>query len=156
MRSFISGEDPRVAGGATSIIRSPRARIRGGRSWVATGLARRLVHPFPKCAMHDLPRSGARHLLFANKRHRAWPFVARDAGSAPFQQLVCWNRVLVMHDDYCMHRFTPFFVRDANDGYVLNRRMLAEQSFNLRRVDVLAATDDHVALAIDEVIETFL
>jgi hypothetical protein len=43
-------------------------------------------------------------------------------------------------------------MRDAGHGNVFDRGMLAEKAFHLRRVHALAA-DDHVALAVDEVIE---
>jgi hypothetical protein len=44
-------------------------------------------------------------------------------------------------------------MRDAGHGNVFDRGMLAEKAFHLRWVHVLAAADDHDALAVDEVIE---
>ena len=48
-------------------------------------------------------------------------------------------------------RSPHFCVRQADHGHVLDRRMRAEHGLDLGRVDVLAAGDDHVALAVDEV-----
>src|SRR6185436_8039603 len=50
----------------------------------------------------------------------------------------------------------PLLVRNADHGDVLNPRVGADDALDLGRIDVLAAADDHVALAIHQVIEAVL
>jgi hypothetical protein len=45
----------------------------------------------------------------------------------------------------------PFLVRYAEDGHVGDRRVTGQLGLDLRRVDVDATGDDHVALAVAEV-----
>ena len=50
-----------------------------------------------------------------------------------------------------MHALAPLLVRQADHRHVLDRRMGTQHGLDLGGVDVLAAGDDHVALAVDEV-----
>ena len=50
-----------------------------------------------------------------------------------------------------VNRLSPLLVRDADGGHILDLGMSAENLLHLGRIDVLAAADDHVALAIGEI-----
>jgi hypothetical protein len=50
----------------------------------------------------------------------------------------------------------PFVVGDAEDGDVQDRGMTVERVFDLGRIDVDAARDDHVALAVADVHEAIV
>src|SRR5438034_9015752 len=46
--------------------------------------------------------------------------------------------------------FTPQLVRHSNDRYFLDRGMLLDHFFDLARVNVGSAADDHVFLAVED------
>src|SRR5882724_643573 len=50
------------------------------------------------------------------------------------------------------HGLSPLVVGETDNRAVLHRRMGPDDLFNLRRIDVVAARDDHVAGAVDQVI----
>src|SRR5512146_2433399 len=100
--------------------------------------------------MQYLSGRGPRHLVVADERNRPRSLVACDAGPTPLQQLLPRDSAVVVHDHHRVYRLSPFLVRDADDGHVLDGGMLAEKRFDFRRIDVLSAADDHVALAVDE------
>src|SRR5713226_915864 len=52
--------------------------------------------------------------------------------------------------EHCMDLFSANLVEAAHDGSSLDPRVLEQHVFDLARVDVLAAADDHVLLAVDE------
>ena len=52
--------------------------------------------------------------------------------------------------------FAEPFVRQADDGDILDVVVLAEEVFNLNRIEVLAARDDDILLAVNEIDETVL
>ena len=55
----------------------------------------------------------------------------------------------MQHDDG-VNALAPFCVRQADHRDVLDQRMRADQCFDFGGIDVLAAGDDHVALAVGE------
>ena len=55
----------------------------------------------------------------------------------------------MQHDDR-VNALAPFFIRQADHGDVLDQGMRADQGFDFGGIDVLAAGDDHVALAVGE------
>ena len=62
-------------------------------------------------------------------------------------------RGALAQDNHRVNPFTPFVVRQTDYRYVMNRRVAADHHLDLGRVNVLAASDDHVALAVDEMNE---
>ena len=100
--------------------------------------------------MQDLSGRGPRHVLFGNERYRAWPLVAGDAVFAPFHDFFGGRRFTVPRNDDGVNAFAPLFVRNADDRDVLHLGMAADQRFHFGGIDVLAARNDHVALAVDQ------
>src|SRR6266850_7647956 len=58
--------------------------------------------------------------------------------------------------EHCMDLFSANLVETADDGSGLDPRVLEQHVFDLARVDVLAAANDHVFLAIDEKVVAIL
>src|SRR6202051_1782150 len=54
-----------------------------------------------------------------------------------------------------MNRLSPLLVRDANNSHILDLGMSAKNLLDLGRIDILPAADDHVALAVGEIIAAF-
>src|SRR5262249_31127021 len=108
------------------------------------------AQPAAQRPMQDLAGRGARHLVLADERDRARPLVAGDAVAAPRDDLVlARGAALVQHQDR-MHPLAPLGVRQAYHGHLLHLVVRAEQVLDLGRIDVFAARDDHVALAVDQ------
>ena len=57
------------------------------------------------------------------------------------------------HDDG-VDTLTPFFVRKADYRHVLYQGMRTYQRFDLRRINVLAAGNNHIALAAYSALQT--
>src|ERR1700710_1176013 len=55
-----------------------------------------------------------------------------------------------------MHGFAPLLAGNADHRALRHRRMLRDDVFHLHRIDVLAAGDDHVLYAIDQIDIAFL
>src|ERR1700730_9991650 len=55
-----------------------------------------------------------------------------------------------------MNRLSPLLVMDANYSHSLDLGMSAENLLDLGRIDILPAADDHVALAVGEIIVALL
>src|SRR6266481_2895232 len=60
------------------------------------------------------------------------------------------SRSRLQHDT-SHHEFTPDGIGDSKDRRFLNRRMLGNDRFDLATVHILAAGDDHVLDAVEEV-----
>src|SRR6185369_8775356 len=56
-----------------------------------------------------------------------------------------------LHHHDRLDRFTPFVVGDADHGGFGHVRVIADRAFDLGRIDVLAAGDDHVLDAVVDV-----
>src|SRR5205085_2300701 len=82
---------------------------------------------------------------------RAWALVVREAGLGERAQLVGIDRLprLGLHDR--MHALAPLLVGDPEHGNVEHLWMRVEHGLDLRGVDVDAAGDDHVLLAVADV-----
>src|SRR3546814_2909573 len=55
-----------------------------------------------------------------------------------------WSSDVCSSDLDRLHRLTPFFVRNADHRDLLHRRVAEDRAFDLGRIDILAAGDDHV------------
>src|SRR4029453_8454624 len=102
---------------------------------------------FPQLAVQDLSGRRARHLRVGDEGDRTWALVAGDASPAPVEDLPCARRGARVKPHPRVHRLTPRVVRYPDDCDFLHGRMGAEQVPDLRRIHVLAAADDHFALA---------
>ena len=65
-------------------------------------------------------------------------------------QLVGVERLALLQHDRGAHLLAELVVRHADDGRLLDRRVLVEHLLDLARVDVVAAADDQVLLAVDD------
>src|SRR5260370_18344813 len=107
-----------------------------------------LQHP-----MQDLPGGGARHVVVADEGNRPRALVAGDAVPAPCHKLGLGDGGARVGDDHRVDPLTPFCIRYADHRHLFDVRMRADEVLDLRRIDVLAARDDHVALAVDPIVE---
>src|SRR5438270_631430 len=71
-------------------------------------------------------------------------------------QLLLGDRLACLDGHDGRDLFAQPFVGDADDGRLLNRRVRVEDLFDLPRVDVEAAADDQLLLAVDDEEEAFL
>src|SRR6516162_2924139 len=55
-----------------------------------------------------------------------------------------------------MNRLSPLFVRDANGSHILDLGMSAKNMLHFGRIDILPTANDHITLAIGEIIVTVL
>src|SRR5260370_10336314 len=55
-----------------------------------------------------------------------------------------------------MNRLPPLLVRDANCGHILDLGMSAKNPLHFGWIDILPTADDHVALAVGEIIVAVL
>src|SRR3974390_769609 len=100
--------------------------------------------------MLDFSGGGARHFIIADESHRAWPFVTGNAVAAPLDDLgFAWHHAVAGHD-HRMYALTPRRIVEAYDRHIFDLLVRAEQRFHFRWIDILAAGNDHVALAIAE------
>src|SRR5262252_10321915 len=104
----------------------------------------------PQDPVQDLAGRGARHRIVGDEGDRAWPLVAGDAVPAPVDDLGFACRAMRARHDDGVHALAPGRVGQADHRHLLHVRVAAEQVLDLRRIDVLAAADDHVALAVDQ------
>src|SRR5438093_7268193 len=102
-------------------------------------------------AFQDL--AGARLRQLVGERHRARHLVAREMGAREGGQLVRGDRLPGAWHDHRVHPLAPLVARNAEDGDLLHGGMTLERGFDLRGIDVHAARDDHVALAVADVVE---
>src|SRR5215203_3520341 len=78
-------------------------------------------------------------------------FELGEAARAVFGQLLGRGRGSCFEDDAGFDRLAAVGVGDADDGGLHHGRVLVEHALDLRRVDVEAAHDNHVLLALDDV-----
>src|SRR5262245_11164364 len=129
---------------------SSRSTIPDLRSVVRAAFRR--CETIPQDAMLDLARRGARHLMLADVRDRARPLVPGDPFLAPREHVPFGHAAAVVQDDDGVDGFSPLLMRNADHCDVPDGRVRAEDLLDLRRIDVLAAAADHVALAVDQVV----
>src|ERR1700679_2296205 len=103
----------------------------------------------------NLAGSGQRQRIFADI-DAARAFVASDQRLAEFDQLAGRHLRTASGYDHGVNRLTPAFVGDTDDGALGYGRVLGEGVFDLDRIDVLAAGDDHVFDPIDDIDESVL
>src|SRR5207248_8271079 len=100
-------------------------------------------------AFVEFSRGIAREL--GQKVDRAWQLILRELARTELQQLVgerSRRRRASARLDDGFDFLTPFFIRYAKNGYVAHGRMANQHAFHFGRVDVDAARDDHVRLAV--------
>src|SRR4029079_11382108 len=85
-----------------------------------------------------------------NERYRPRPLVAGDTVLAPFHDFFGGGCFTVARNDDGVNAFAPFFICDTDAGDILDLWMAADQRLHFGRINILAAGDDHVALAVDE------
>ena len=81
--------------------------------------------------------------------------VAGEPPGAPVAQLLDGQRRGRVQRGDRDRGLAPAFVRDADHGQLGHGRVHGERVLDLGAVDVLAAGDDHVLLAVDDVKEAF-
>src|SRR5262249_52875934 len=74
--------------------------------------------------------------------------VAGEALLAPGQQLLVARRRLGAQHDVGVQRLSPVVVREPDHRRLVHRRVRVQHLLDLARVDVDAARDDHVLLAV--------
>lgn len=103
--------------------------------------------------MEDLPRRSTGHHRVVDDFDRPRPLVAGEPAPAPLDQLIRRRRFTVSEHDHRVNGLSPFVVGDADDRHVANLGVVAQEVLHLGGVDVLAAADDQVPLAVDEMVE---
>ena len=76
---------------------------------------------------------------------------AAEAFLAQRDQLFGADALAGVEFDHRLHRLAPLLVGDADDGAVAHRRVGPDHLLDFARVDVEAAADDHVLLAVGDV-----
>src|SRR6478736_5085551 len=96
----------------------------------------------------DLPVEQARQRI--EEIDAARFLVARDQIAAVLDELVLAGRAGRPQHDAGLDRLPPAAVRHADDGRLQHRRMRQQRLLDFARIDVFAARDDHVLLAVDD------
>src|SRR5215216_1971696 len=127
-----------------------------GRALAGTNVLARLccAVSLPQHPMENLPGGSSGHLFLEDERDGLRALVAGDPGPGPRKQLFFGHALPILQHDHGANRFTPYVVRDTDDRKVFHLRMGSKQFFHLGRIDVLATADDHVALAVREIVVT--
>jgi hypothetical protein len=106
--------------------------------------------------MQKFSSGSPRHFVFNNERDRFWSFVSGHPVFAPIEDFELRCALILMYDDYRMNRLSPFLVRNANCSHVLDLGMSAKNLLHFRWIDILPAADDHIALAVGEIVVAVL
>ena len=106
--------------------------------------------------MQNLSRRRAWNLSLGNERHCTRALVAGHLVAAPVEYRGFGRLRVLEHDENGVHRLAPFLVRHAEHSDILDAGVARQQAFDLARVHVLAAADDHVTLAVDQIDEAVL
>src|SRR4029079_7186385 len=106
-------------------------------------------HRLPHLELLRLPGRSQRKLL--DDAHVARHLVVRDLPLAEVADRVLVERVAAAGDDPGAHLLAVFRIGDAEDLRVLDAGMAQQVLLDLARVDVLAAADQHVLDAADDV-----
>src|SRR5207244_10066183 len=96
-----------------------------------------------------LPARALRELVAELDRPRA--LVAGEPLAAELDELVLADLRGRAADDDGRRPLAPRLVGDADDGGLEHRRVRVQHLLDLARIDVLAAGDDQVLLAVDDV-----
>ena len=120
------------------------------RRWVSRPALPARPRRCPQLAFEQLARTGARE--FRHEGHRAGTLVPGQVITGVPDHVRLGQRRPGRGHDGGMHLLTPFVRGDAEDRDVENARMLFQGGLDLGRVDVHAAGDDHVGLAVADVV----
>ena len=99
--------------------------------------------------MQNFARCGTWHLRFTQELNGLWSFVSGDPATTPFEYFRFACMLMLMQYDGSVYRFAPFVMGQANDRDIFYLWMCAQDAFDFRRVNILAATNNHIALAIN-------
>src|SRR6266849_49495 len=140
-----SGPSSGSGNSSTSILSMPlkmaALTARSSRCWCAAGGQARAQH-----LLVDLPGGCLREVLdhVPARGHLEW--------SQPFSAVLFHLAEIHVGSQYehGMNLFAANLVETADDGSGLDTRVLEQYVLDLARVDVLAAANDHVLLAVDE------
>src|SRR6266576_3714718 len=102
-------------------------------------------NPFEYFAGATLRQLGVQEL------NPAWSLVIGERAPAVSHQIIRVEDLSRLQDDTGHHKLTPLGVRHSEDGGFANRGMLVKDRLDLAGVDVLAARDDHVLQAVQDV-----
>src|SRR5258708_2349442 len=101
--------------------------------------------PFEYSAGATLRQLGVQEL------NPAWNLVIGERAPAVSRQIVRAEDLSRLQHDTGRHKLTPLGVRYSEDRGFANRGMLVKNRLDLAGVDVLAARDDHVLQAVQDV-----
>src|SRR5439155_537093 len=87
-----------------------------------------------------------------SKDDLSWHFVGRQPPATKGNDFLRADSGAVLQDDEGFDRFPAIFIRHTHDRRFFDLRMLEEHFFHLARVNVEAAGDDHVLLAVHDVV----
>src|SRR5882724_5890320 len=105
-------------------------------------LAKSLLENLPRAALGQLARQ---------KLHAARNLVARQKPAAMRDQLIDVDSGAGLQHHASHHELSPLWVRYPKDRCLTNGRMLVNDGFDLCGVHILAARDDHVLQAIQNI-----
>src|SRR6516162_2799796 len=103
---------------------------------------------FPELALHDL--AGPRFGQAFPELHRGRHFEARQGTLAVRHDVLGGRGPPRLEHDQGLRSLTPPLVWDRDHGTLEDSRVRRKHLFDLHRVDVLAAADDDVRLAVDD------
>src|SRR5712664_2440259 len=81
----------------------------------------------------------------------AWNLVIGQRSPAVPDQIIGAERFAWLQDDASHHQFAPLWIGYSKYRCFTNRRMLVDNCFDLAAVNVLAAGDNHVLQAVQDV-----
>src|SRR5918993_775635 len=99
-------------------------------------------------ALQDLPDGAPRQLL--DQVHRGQPLRLAYLLVEPSQEVRTADAMADRRHDEGDRRFTPLLGGYTDDGHVDDRRMATHDRLEVARIDVEAAADDHVLLAVEQ------
>src|SRR5690606_5895974 len=93
---------------------------------------------------------------FIAKLNKARIFIGRDARAAPLDKFFFGELRALFKDDESLYLFAETIVRNTNYGDERNSRVRDDELFKLARIDVVAAAQDHIFLAVNDRQESIL
>src|SRR5262245_16041918 len=119
----------------------PRPRLRPSGLALPIVLAQRSAVDFPHPVARQIP----------DLMEYLGDFVAAQSLTAGGSQVVITDVHAIPDHDKSHHLLAPVLMGKADDGGLIDRRMSQQNLLHLPRENVLAAGDDHVVLAIDQI-----
>ncbi|VTR64492.1 hypothetical protein DESC_190109 [Desulfosarcina cetonica] len=109
---------------------------------------------FAQDPFENLTRGGTGK--FIHDLHRAGTFIPGQVGRAMGQDIFGCNGIAVFQDHQGLDLFTEIGVRNTDDGDLGDLGNLGDHLLDFGRIDILPAADDHVVLAVGQVVIAFL